>query len=292
MSPPAPPFAFTPTTRSRCAAEHGRPGSLPRDRIAVLRMPGRIWAIAAIHAEAKALADLHRKLAVRLRRDDRIVYLGNLLGRGAAVMATMNELLAFRHAVIARPGGGACDVAYVRGAQEEMWQRLLQLQFATAPTDVLRWLVSRGLGPTIAAYGGQIEDGLAATRDGSLAIARWTNSLRTAQASHPGHAALFAALRPAAAASDRSAVFVHTGLDPALPLDRQGDVLWWGGGFTRLAAPFDGHGAVVRGYDAAHAGLTVSDFTIGIDGGCGFGGPLLAACIGQGGHLIDSLEGY
>src|SRR5271165_1084784 len=47
-----------------------------------------------------------------------------------AVLTTLDELLDFRRRVLGRGGGAACDVAFLRGSQEEVWQKLLQLQFA------------------------------------------------------------------------------------------------------------------------------------------------------------------
>src|SRR5690606_37790686 len=109
----------------------------------------RIWAVAAIHGEAARLVRLHESLWPRLRAGDRLVYLGNYLGRGPDIPGTVAELLAFRCAVLAKPGGFACDVVFLRGAQEEMWQKLLQLQFASAPREVFSWMLQHGVAETL-----------------------------------------------------------------------------------------------------------------------------------------------
>ena len=96
--------------------------------IARLRRAARVWAVASAHGEAGRLARLHEALAVRLEPDDRIVYLGNLLGHGPDPKGTLDEAIRFRRAVIARPGGFVGDVVFLRGRQEEMWQKLLTLQ--------------------------------------------------------------------------------------------------------------------------------------------------------------------
>src|SRR5215813_6703817 len=100
------------------------------EKFAVLRRAGRVWAVAAIHGEVQNLAALHRALWPHLKPADRLVYLGNYFGPGSDVGAAIDELIAFRRAVIARPQAFASDLAYLRGSQEEMWQKLLQLQFA------------------------------------------------------------------------------------------------------------------------------------------------------------------
>lgn len=257
-------------------------------RFAVLRRAARIWAVAAIHGEAATLARLHDALAARFRPGDRLVYLGNYLGHGGTIRETVDELLRFRRAVIAQPLSFASDVVYLRGAQEEMWQKLLQLQFATNPTEVLSWMVNQGVGATVVAYGGDVKRGFSAARDGAMSITRWTNGLRAAVRACPGHEALLAALRRAAVTDDHGLLFVHAGLNPDKPLDRQGDSLWWGAaGFDRIAAPYAGYRKVVRGFDKARQGLVETEHTISLDAGCGFGGGLLAGCLTPAGELVD-----
>ena len=151
--------------------------------------------MAAIHAECDRLSALHDHLAAEFAPGDRIVYLGNFIGRGAALHDTVAEMLAFRRDMLAIPGVLAGDLVYLRGAQEEMWQKLLQLQFAPNPQDVLRWMLAQGVDATLRAYGGNPEAGLAAAREGAVQLTRWTNQLRSAMREAPGHNNLFAELR-------------------------------------------------------------------------------------------------
>jgi len=265
----------------------------------------RVWAISAIHGEADRLKALHDALGQRLRQGDRLVYLGNYLGRGPAVRATLDELIAFRRRVIALPGMFAADVAYLRGCQEEMWHKTLQLQFATNPGEVLAWTLGQGLAATLAAYGGTPEEGLSVMRQGAVAIGKWTQKLRQAMNRTPGHADFMAALKRAAFTvkereGDHSFLFVSAGLDPAQPLAAQADALWWGGaGFAQLdalgAAPYEDYARVVRGAKPtgapAQPGVAQGAHTATVDGGAGFGGQLLAACFdgagAQNGAAID-----
>jgi serine/threonine protein phosphatase 1 len=48
---------------------------------------------------------------------------------------------------------------------------------------------------------------------------------------------------------------------------------------------------VIRGYDQHHAGLVEAPHAVSLDAGCGFGGPLLAACFAPDGRLLETLEG-
>jgi serine/threonine protein phosphatase 1 len=272
-----------------------RPGPGPLhagERFAELAGAARVWAVAAVHGEAGRLAALHDLLAPRFRPGDRLVYLGNAIGRGPEVRATIDELLGFRRAVIGRGAGGfVCDVAFLRGAQEEMWHKLLQLQFATNPRDVLQWMLEQGAAATLAAYGADPERGLGAARQGAVALTRWTSGLRAALNAVPGHAAFFAALQRAAFTARDGVLFVAAGIDPARPLEAQGDAFWWGGaGFDGLAAPFASFRRVVRGFSRRHEGVVEGTYTVSIDGGCGFGGPLVAACVAGDGSVVDRLE--
>jgi serine/threonine protein phosphatase 1 len=264
--------------------------------LAVLRRARRVWAVPAIHGEAGRAAALLHRLAPWVEPDDRVVFLGNYLGYGAAVPATLDALLTFRSWLIAQPGMFAYDVVFLRGSQEEMWQKLLTLQFAVNPREVLAWMLDHGVGATITAYGGDLRQGDAATREGARAIARWTAGLRELMGRHPGHQALLSSLRHAAHTDDagtgeRGLLLVHAGIDPARPLAAQRDALWWGHpGFSQLSRPFEGFRLVIRGRDPAHGGIQSGPHAFTLDGGCGFGGPLVAACFDPGGRMISRIE--
>jgi serine/threonine protein phosphatase 1 len=204
-------------------------------KFARLQGAQRIWAVSAIHGEARRLAVVHDLIGARFAAGDRLVYLGNYLGHGEAIAATIEELLDFRRRVLGRPNGFACDVVYLRGAQEEMWQKLLQLQFAPNPGEVLAWMVQTGVDATVRAYGGDLRQGFAATRDGPRTITRWTSGLRAAMNAAEGHSTLFAALRHAALTDEAGLLFVHAGVAPRKALIAQGDAFWWGRRSTNFA---------------------------------------------------------
>ncbi|MBX6322919.1 MAG: hypothetical protein IRY94_13910 [Rhodospirillaceae bacterium] len=258
---------------------------------AVLRRARRVWAVASVHGEAGRLHALHLVLKDRFAPGDRLVYLGNILGRGPAVRETVDLVLAFRRHLLARRGMFAYDIAYLRGSQEEMWDKLLQLQFAPNPREVLEWMLAHGVGATLAAYGADPAQALGHARGGPMALARWTGALRRAMQAAPGHVALMSALRRAAYSDDGGLLFVSAGLDPQRPLRNQDDALWWGRPRTfPLGRAYEGFAQVVRGYDPAHRGLDAGPFSTSLDAGCGRGGPLLAACFAPDGAILDLIE--
>ena len=153
---------------------------LDADKFGTLTGGRRIWAVAAVLGERDRLAALHGALIGRIELRDRLVYLGNYLGYGPDIVGTVDELIAFRSAVMALPGMMPQDIVFLRGAQEEMWHKLLQLQLALSPGEVLTWMLARGVEATIVAYGGRPADGMAAARGGTLTLTRWTGALRDA----------------------------------------------------------------------------------------------------------------
>lgn len=262
-----------------------------RGKFAHLGDAKRIWAVGSIHGEARRLARVHDLIGGRFYRGDRLVYLGNYLGLGDDVKSTLDELLDFRRRVLGRPQGFACDVVYLRGAQEEMWQKLLQLQFAPNPGEILAWMVRAGVEATVRAYGGDMRQGFAATRDGPRTITRWTSGLRAAMNAAEGHSTLFAALRHAAFTADRSLLFVHAGVDPRRALTVQGDAFWWSPvDILQLDAPFDGFRRVVRGFDRERRGVIEAEYGVSVDAGAGRGGRLQAACFTLDGKIVDICE--
>ncbi|HMA16273.1 MAG TPA: hypothetical protein VKP12_15915 [Kiloniellaceae bacterium] len=272
-----------------------------RQKFAVLGAARRVWAVSSIHGEAAALNRLHRALIPRLRPGDKLVYLGNLIGRSRETGATLDSLLRFRSLFLARPDAFACDVVHLRGSQEEMWQKLLQLQFATDPRGVLQWMLDQGVAASLESYGFAPADGLREAAAGPRQLTRWTGALRERIQSHAGHWQLLGSLRRAAYTARANGeaesnqgwglLFVNAGLEPKRPLEAQKDSFWWGGsGFATIDRPYGGYRRVVRGFCPQHPGLQMGDFSATLDGGCGFGGPLLAACFAVDGSLEDQVE--
>ena len=195
--------------------------------IARLRGGGRIWALGAQMGNDGALERLARSLLQRWRAGDKLVALGNMLGPNGDPSRTMDGLLALRRRLLAARASRACDVVFLRGAQEEMWHKALRLQFAMTPLDVLDWMLARGLATTIEAYGASVAEGRVACRNGPLAIARWTAGLRARQTARAGHTDLLNSLLRAALSADGTVLLSAAGVDATRPLDEQADAFWW-----------------------------------------------------------------
>ena len=265
------------------------------DKFALLRGAQRVWTVASVHGESDRLWQLHRQISERFQPGDRLVYLGNILGYGSDAAATVDEVLAFRRAVIATHGMFAADVVVLRGAQEEMWQKLLQLQLALNPGEVFDWMIAQGVGATLEAYGGQIDEGRDASRSGAAICARWTAGLRDKIHARSGHSQIMSALRRAAVSlspdGKPTLLFVHAGIDDKRPLEAQKDSFWWPP--RELAGsegPYGELARVIAGFDRQARGVTETAFTITLDAGAGRGGGLLAVCVENGGAVAELLE--
>lgn len=258
---------------------------------ATLRSGARVWAVGAIHGEAAKLAAVHAQISEDFTRGDQIVYLGNYSGLGHPVRETIDELLNFRRSILARPDVDCADIVFLRGAQEEMWQKLLQLQFAPNPPQVLQWMVEQGIEPTIEAYGATVQEAILSAREGILSLTKWTSQLRQNIRAYDGHTVLMSVLRHAAYTEDNGLLFVHAGIDPQRPLSAQSDSFWWGGsGFTSVDEPYAGFRRIVRGYDRRHGGVHQTPFTVTLDGGSGFGGSLVAGCFAPNGEVLRTVS--
>jgi hypothetical protein len=259
-----------------------------------LKRPNKIWAVSSIHADLDRLIQLHDAILERFTPGDRLVYLGNYTGYGMQSYETIDELLVFRRLLLAQPGMKASDITYLRGSQEELWQKLTQLHFSPNPTDTLLWMMGSGMGNTMQSYGICAHEGIMAAREGILSLTKWTHRIRETLRSHAGHDCFMTQAKRAAYTEYEGRtpiLFVNAGLDPTRSLDQQEDNLWRAGetfsDISESYAPFD---KVIRGFDPKHEGVHLNCVTATIDGGCGFGGSLVAASMTADGEVMELLE--
>lgn len=257
-----------------------------------LGTPRRIWAIAAVNGDRDRLIAMHDHLATRFNVRDRLVYLGNYLSVTAwDNHAVLEELLAFRSALMSKPGMMASDIVHLRGPAEEAWQRLLRLQFAPSPTAALDRCLDAGAEAYLRLYGISLNETKSMVRAGSVAITRWTNQLRVLQRQTPGHEALVCSLRRAAVTMPREVkkpvLFVPAGFDMRRTLEDQTDALWFGGTPYQVAPEHSKYARIVRGTDPSRSGVNTDGVAVTLDGGCGNGGPLVCGCFDSDGRLLE-----
>ena len=69
------------------------------------------------------------------------------------------------------------SIVFLRGAQEEMFSKLLQLQLAPNPIEILEWMFDHGVNKTIKSYGFSEEEIKSIASSGTINISKWTSSL-------------------------------------------------------------------------------------------------------------------
>jgi len=263
------------------------------EKFADLGAPRRIWAVAAVNGDIERLETLHDYLATRFGLRDRIVYLGNYLGVDSPYNADVfDELLAFRAALLAKPGIEPCDIVHLRGPAEEAWLRLLRLQFAPIASQTLEKLMASGVEAYLRLYGVSLNDTRSMARAGSIAITRWTNQLRALQRYVPGHESMFCSMRRAAFAQVKSTarklLFVPAGFDCARSLEDQAEALWWTtASFHVSGRAQSNYSRIVRGFDSVNNGISLDEEAVTLDGGCGRGGPLACGSFAPDGRLLE-----
>ena len=268
--------------------------ALNNNQIACLGTPTTVWCIPAIHADLDRLISIHDQIFEKFKVGDRLVYMGNYTGYGQQAAQCIDEILTFRRLLLSLPGMRCSDITYLRGQQEEILHKLYQLPFAQGATDVLLWMLDNGLGATLGSYGLCKYDGIEACRGGSVKITKWIHSLRAAIRRYAGHETFGTHLIKAGHTNlkeEHPLLFVNAGLDTNLPLERQNDQFWWNASdFERIKNPYQSFQKVVRGYDPKHQGMIMTENTVTIDDGCGFGGNLISAAFDKNGEISEILE--
>ena len=262
-------------------------------QIPCLGSPELVWVVPSIHGDLDALVRLHDQIFDHFRVGQKLVYLGNYTGYGQQSAAVIDELLTFRRLLLSLPGMECSDIVYLRGSQEEMGQKLLQLPFAPQPSDTLLWMLGNGMSATLHSYGICEHDGIEACRAGVMGLTKWVERIRAAIRARPGHEVFSTQfVRACYTEQEHAMLFVNAGVNAARSLGDQGDQFWWAGEhFNEICEPYEDFQSVVRGYDPKHAGMAVDGVAKTLDNGCGFGGSLVAAGFTRTGGVFKVLEG-
>lgn len=264
-------------------------------RFSNLGSPERIFAIPSIHGNIQKLHATHESIFNQFRPGDRLLYLGNYTGYSQHSRQTIDSILSFRRCLLSIPGVLPTDIVMLRGTQEEMWQKLMQLQFAPNPSFVLEWMMDKGLAQTMESYGIDTCEARRVVHEGIIRLSRWTEKARYIVYSNAGHD-IFTSQLKRAAFTDCSykqanicspLLFVNAGIDASRSLEEQGDCFWWGHShFKSISLPYNPYQKIFRGFDPENGGCKFGNYTATLDNNCGRGGNLVYAEIASDGHII------
>lgn len=265
----------------------------PKQKFAVVARTGRVWVISAINGDARRLCALHQELEQHLSRGDSLVYMGNYFGPKPYVLETMEELLGFRHYFLRELGRSEDQLIYLRGQHDEIWDKLLQIQFMPNPAHVLAWMVENGVGSALQAYASSAEEARDFLRRTLVEMTHYTLRLRSNMRVYPGHYEFMSLLRRAAYSEDKKLLFVHCGLDPALNLEAQEDSFWWGHrNFISIESGYQSFKHIFAGYNPYVQGCNSYGSVTLLSGGDAHNrdSNLLAACVDSNGQILKLLE--
>ena len=213
----------------------------------------KIWAIGSIHSREIAFESIKKYLLKKFEKNDTLVFLGNIIGLGTESKKTLSSVLDLRNNLMSKFYLDPEKIIFLRGAQEEMFLKLLQLQTAPNPNDIVKWMFEHGVDATIKSYGFNREELLQISTQGTMPISKWTSRLNYSILSQPGHNQYFINLKHAAYTSTKKILFLNRGVDISRPLSAQSDCFWWGyQNFSNLNNPYNTFTRIVRGYKSSN----------------------------------------
>mgnify|MGYP000114652758 CR=1 FL=1 len=219
----------------------------------------KIWAIGSIHSNLLAFNSIKKFIIENFDHDDVLIFLGNIIGLGQHSKETLSSVLNLRFKLMAKHTLKSNKIIFLRGAQEEMFSKLLQLHLAPNPQEILKWMFEHGVNSSISSYGLSENEVRSISTSGTISISRWTSKLNSILSSCPGHKQYFLNLKHAAYSSTKKILFVNRGVDITRPLSAQNDCFWWGfQNFSTINKPYSTFSKIVRGYQSSHDHKTQS----------------------------------
>ena len=218
-----------------------------------IKNSNKIWAIGSIHSRLESFNLIKAHILKNFEENDYLIFLGNIIGLGNKTKETLTSVIKFRNKLMGNLFLDPKQIIFLRGAQEEMFLKLLQLQTAPNPKDIILWMLGHGVDGTINSYGFCKEELLDISEQGTLAISKWTSKLNHILQKMPGHKQYFANLKHAAFSDSKKILFLNRGVDISRPLSAQNDCFWWGyHNFSDLNKPYYTFERIVRGYKSSN----------------------------------------
>ena len=222
-----------------------------------IKESNKIWAIGSIHSNLKSFSSIKKYILNNFETSDKLIFLGNVIGLGNNSKETLSSVIDLRFNLMSKFKLKPQSIIFLRGAQEEMFSKLLQLHLAPNPSEIIEWMFDHGVNATINSYGFSDSEVKNIASSGTINISKWTTNLNKAVQSNPGHTQYFLNLKHAAYSYTKKILFVNRGVDITRPLSAQNDCFWWGfQNFSRIQKPYKTFLRIVRGYESEHLNQT------------------------------------
>ena len=211
----------------------------------------RIWAVGSLHSSIKSFQSIKKYILSNFKNGDKVIFLGNLIGYNNQSKETLTDVINFRFNLMANFNLNHEDIVFLRGAQEEMFSKLLQLQIAPNPREIIDWIFSHGVDQTLVSYSFEPDQFRNIATQGTIQINKLTSKLNKKISEIPGHKEFFSNLKHAAFSNSMEVLFVNRGVDLSRPLSAQNDCFWWGyQNFSLINKPYNTFRRIVRGYQS------------------------------------------
>ncbi len=218
-----------------------------------LKKSTKIWAIGSIHSNLKSFNSIKKYILKNFNCEDKLIFLGNVIGLGENSKETLSSVIDLRFNLMSKFKLKPENIVFLRGAQEEMFSKLLQLQLAPNPSEIIDWMFDHGVNKTINSYGFSESEVRDIASSGTLKISKWTSNLSKVLQDNPGHTQYLLNLKHAAYSYTKKILFVNRGVDITRPLSAQNDCFWWGfQNFSKIQKPYNTFHRIVRGYESKH----------------------------------------
>ena len=216
-----------------------------------LTKANKIWAIGSLHSSLDSFYSIKKYILTNFELGDKLIFLGNLIGFRAESKKIIDEVLELRFKLMSKYKLKHSDIVFLRGAQEEMFRKLLQLHIAPNPIEILEWIFSHGVDQTIISYNFDPDEFRKTVTQGTIQINKLTTKLNNQILSNSGHQEFFSSLKHAAYTDSMEVLFVNRGVDITRPLSAQNDCFWWGyQNFSQINKPYFSFKRIVRGYQS------------------------------------------
>ena len=218
-----------------------------------LKKTNKIWAIGSIHSNLSSFSSIKKYILNNFEKNDKLIFLGNIIGLGDNSKETLSSVINLRFSLMSKFKLKPESVVFLRGAQEEMFSKLLQLQLAPNPSEIVEWMFDHGVNKTVRSYGFSDIEVKNIASSGTIKISKWTKNLNAVLDMSPGHKQYFLNLKHAAYSHTKKILFVNRGVDITRPLSAQNDCFWWGfQNFSTIQNPYNTFLRIVRGYESEH----------------------------------------
>ena len=218
-----------------------------------LEKSNKLWAIGSIHSNLKSFNSIKEFILNNFEKNDKLIFLGNVVGLGNNSKETLSSVINLRSSLMSKFKIKPQSIIFLRGAQEEMFSKLLQLQLAPNPSEIIEWMFDHGVNQTVKSYGFSENEIKNIASSGTINISKWTANLNKVLQNNPGHTEYFLNLKHAAYSHTKKILFVNRGVDITRPLSAQNDCFWWGfQNFSKIQQPYNTFLRIVRGYESEH----------------------------------------